>query len=132
MALIARPTSDGISRKVDGSGPRVLVVDDDGIVRQKLRALLSRAGFDVAEATSGEAALRRVGSFAAEVVVIDADLPGVSGIEATRRLAQQAPAAGVLMLMVAAEPALVLDAVRAGSAGVLLKDATDEAIIAGV
>jgi DNA-binding NarL/FixJ family response regulator len=110
----------------------VLVVDNDGIVRHGLRALLAREGFDVAVATSAKAALRRLRSFAAEVVIMEADMPGMSGIEATRRLAEQTPSTAVLLFMIAADESLVLDAVRAGSAGLLLKDAPFEDITAGV
>src|SRR5687768_590321 len=102
----------GISARADGSPMRVLVVYDDGLVRRGLRALLAREGCEVADATSGEAALRRLRSFAAEVVLMDLDMPGMSGIEATRRLAREAPSAAVLLLLIAPDRERVLDAVR--------------------
>lgn len=116
----------------DGHALRVLVVNDDGLVRTGLRALLEREGFEVAAVASGEVALRRNRSFAAEVVIMDTNMPGMSGIEATRRLVQEAPATLVLTLAVAADNEHVLDAVRAGSSGYLLKDVESADIVAGV
>jgi DNA-binding NarL/FixJ family response regulator len=60
------------------------------------------------------------------------DTPGMSGVEATRRLVEEAPATSVLTLAVAADDARVLDAVRAGSSGYLLKDVDGGDIVAGV
>lgn len=111
---------------------RVLVVDDDGIVRSGLRRLLETQGFEVVAVASGEAALHRIRSFAAEVVIMDTDMPGMSGIEATRRLVEKAPATSVLMLALAADNGRALDALRAGSSGYLLRDAESRDIVAAV
>jgi two-component system, NarL family, response regulator LiaR len=116
----------------DGDALRVLVVDDDGLVRTALRSLLEREGFEVAALARAEMALHRNRFFAADVVIVDIDMPGMCGIEATRRLVQEAPGTSVLTLGAAADDARVLDAVRAGSSGYLLKDAEPKDIVAAV
>jgi DNA-binding NarL/FixJ family response regulator len=116
----------------DGDALRVLVVDDDALVRTALRSLLEREGFEVAALASAEMALRRNRFFAAHVVIVDIDMPGMSGVEATRRLVKEAPGTSVLTLGDADDDALVLDAVRAGSSGYLLKDAESDDIVAAV
>jgi DNA-binding NarL/FixJ family response regulator len=110
----------------------VLVVDDHQLFRTGLRELLAEEGFDVEAADGGEAALRRVRRLAPDVVLMDVDMPGMSGIEATRRLRETAPATGVLMLTVFPDDDLVLQAVRAGASGYLLKDAELGEIVAGI
>jgi DNA-binding NarL/FixJ family response regulator len=111
---------------------RVLVVDDHHLFRTGLRELLAAEGFEVDAAAGGEQALRRVPEFAPDVVLMDIDMPGMSGIEATRRLRETAPATAVLMLTVFPDDDLVLQAVRAGASGYLLKDAELGQIVAGI
>jgi DNA-binding response OmpR family regulator len=65
---------------------RVLVVDDEPLVRKVLRSYLEAEGFAVAESGSGEAALDRVRSWAPDLVILDVMLPGIDGIEVLRRL----------------------------------------------
>jgi DNA-binding NarL/FixJ family response regulator len=111
---------------------RVLIVDDDDFCRTGLRALLDEAGFEVADSASGPAAVRRVPSFAPHVVVMDIDMPGMSGVEATPLVLEAAPQTSVLMLTIATHEAGVLDAIRAGASGYLLKDAELNVITAGI
>jgi DNA-binding NarL/FixJ family response regulator len=110
----------------------VLVAEEDELVHKRLRAVLASAGLEVVAVASGEGALLRNRSFAVDVVVMADDMPGMSGVEATRRLVQEAPATFVLTLAVAADDARVLDAVRADSSGYLLKDVDAGDIVAGV
>jgi DNA-binding NarL/FixJ family response regulator len=81
---------------------------------------------------SGEAALRRVPSFAPDVAVMDVSLPGMSGIEVTCRIREAAPTTAVVILTLLADDDLVLQAVRAGASGYLLKNAELEHITAGI
>jgi len=111
---------------------RVLVVDDHALFRTGLRELLEQEGFKVQEAGDGDAALRLVPSFAPDVVLMDAKMPGMGGIEATRRLRETAPTTAVLMLTGVAADELVLEAVRAGASGYLLKDVELSHITAGI
>ena len=77
---------------------RVLIVDDHDLFRTGLRLLLGQHGYEVADAAGADAGLRRLQSFRPDVVVMDVDMPGMSGIAATRRLLAQAPGTVVVML----------------------------------
>lgn len=111
---------------------RVLVVDDHDLFRTGLRALLTESGFDVGDARSGEAALQRLRSFPAEVVLMDMRMPGMGGNAATALITQRAPRARVVMLTVAADDADIVAAFRAGACGFLLKNAELDEIVAAV
>jgi NarL family two-component system response regulator LiaR len=112
-----------------GTEVRVVVVDDQPIVRTAVRTMLSEVGIEVVgEAEDGEAAVRMVSELAPEVVVMDLGLPGISGIEATRRLTTVAPVSRVLVLTGSADQHDVFDAILAGACGYLLKDASAEEI----
>lgn len=113
-------------------GTRVLVVDDHDLFRTGLRSLLEEEGFDVTDAASGPEAVRRARGFAPDVVVMDMNMPEMTGVEATPLVLQAAPDASVLMLTIATDDSRVLAAVRAGASGYLLKDAPLEEIAAGV
>ena len=107
-------------------------MDDHDLFRTGLRTLLEESGFDASEAAGGEAALRRVGALRPDVIVMDLNMPGMSGIEATRRVLELVPEASVLILTISNDDARVVDAVRAGAQGYLLKDAPLEEIVAGI
>ena len=111
---------------------RVLLVDDHDLFRVGLRELLEEEGFTVDDASSGEAGVRRCRSMRPDVVVMDLSMPGMSGIEATREVLAVHPGASVLMLTVAADDERVLEAIRAGAVGYLLKEARLAEIVAGV
>jgi DNA-binding NarL/FixJ family response regulator len=111
---------------------RLLIVDDHDLFRTGLRALLEEEGFEVRDADSGRVALALCRSFEPDVVVMDMNMPEMSGIEATRALLHERPGTPVLMLTVTADDEHVLDAVRAGASGYLLKDAPLGEIVAGV
>jgi two-component system nitrate/nitrite response regulator NarL len=106
-----------------GDRLRVLVVDDSELFRTGLRTLLASEGFDLADSASGEAAIRRAPSFLPHVVLMDVRMPGMSGIEATRLVLEAAPGTAVMMFTGSGDCAEMLEAVRAGASGYLLKDA---------
>ena len=110
----------------------MLVVDDHDLFRTGLRALLEEEGFEVADAAGGAEAVRRARGFSPDVVVMDMNMPEMTGVEATPLVLEAAPAASVLMLTMATDDLRVLAAVRAGASGYLLKDAPLEEIAAGV
>jgi DNA-binding NarL/FixJ family response regulator len=110
---------DEPTRERSTASLRVLVVDDSELFRTGLRALLSEA-FEVESAASGDAALRQVVTFGPDVVVMDMDMPGMSGNDATRRILELAPATYV-MVLTGSECGDVLGAIRAGASGYLLK-----------
>lgn len=127
-----REEADEVSDTVGTAHVRVLVVDDHDLFRSGLRSLLEEEGFLVADSSGGEAAVGRAASFDPDVVVMDMNMPGMSGIEATPLVLQAAPSASVLMLTIATDESRVFEAFRAGASGYLLKDAELSDIVAGV
>ena len=110
---------------MERSGPiRVMVVDDHPMWRDAVARDLAEAGYDVvATAADGAQALRVAGAARPDVVVLDLQLPDASGVEVTRGLRAACPAARVLVLSASGEQQDVLDAVKAGAVGYLLKSA---------
>lgn len=113
---------------------RVIVVDDHDLFRSGLRRLLQEqdALEVVADARRGEEAVQRAAELRPDVVVMDVNMPGMSGVNATRALREISPLTAVLMLTVSADEEAVLDAVLAGASGYLLKDATLPEIVRGI
>ena len=113
---------------------RVLVVDDHPIVRQGLVAYLgSRDDITVVgEAADGQAAVAAAARLRPDVVLLDLVMPRMDGVEATRRLRELVPDARVLVLTSFAAEDQVVDAVRAGAAGYLLKDVEPADISAAI
>ena len=110
---------------MERSGPiRVMVVDDHPMWRDAVARDLAEAGYDVvATAADGAQALRIAGAARPDVVVLDLQLPDASGVDVTRGLRAACPAARVLVLSASGEQQDVLDAVKAGAVGYLLKSA---------
>jgi len=104
---------------------RVMVVDDHPMWRDAVARDLTEAGYAVvATAADGAQALRVAGAARPDVVVLDLRLPDMSGVEVTRGLQAANPAVRVLVLSASGEQQDVLDAVKAGAVGYLLKSAT--------
>ena len=112
---------------------RVLLVDDHDLFRTGLLNLLRENGVQVVgEAESGRVALRLVRDLAPDVVVMDLNMPGISGVEATRHIASIAPLTRVLVLTISEDDGDVMDAVMAGACGYLLKDSSIQQLVAGI
>jgi DNA-binding NarL/FixJ family response regulator len=112
---------------------RVLIVDDHDLFRTGLRNLLEEQGVQVAgEAASGSEAVRSVREIAPDVVVMDLNMPGMGGVEATRHIASIAPLTRVVVLTISDEDADVMDAILAGACGYLLKDSSIDELMAGI
>ena len=112
---------------------RVVVADDHPFYRSGLTRSLKAHGIAVvAEAPNGEAAIRAVRETVPDVVVMDLNMPGVSGLEATRRLLDEAPETRVLVLTVSADETDLTDAIVAGACGYLLKDRPVQEVIEGI
>jgi DNA-binding NarL/FixJ family response regulator len=124
----ARPESAGDTRI------RVLVADDHASFRSGLRSLLATASdIELAgEAATGDDAIRLAGSAQPDVVLMDVNMPGLDGIEATRRLVDGAPHVAVLVLTMHDDDETVFAAIRAGARGYLLKGATRAEILRAV
>src|SRR5437762_5181862 len=112
---------------------RVLIVDDHDLFRSGLRNLLEEEGVQiVGEASAGQEALEIVRELAPDVVVMDLNMPGMGGVEATRHIASHAPLTRVLMLTISDQDNDVIDAILAGACGYLLKDSSIQDLMAGI
>ena len=112
---------------------RVLIVDDHDLFRSGLRNLLEDEGVQVVgEAAAGHEALNIVREVAPDVVVMDLNMPGMGGVEATRHISTIAPLTRVVMLTISDQDNDVIDAILAGACGYLLKDSSIQELIAGI
>jgi DNA-binding NarL/FixJ family response regulator len=112
---------------------RVLIVDDHDLFRSGLRNLLEDEGVHVVgEASAGQEALNIVREVAPDVVVMDLNMPGMGGVEATRHISTIAPLTRVVMLTISDQDNDVIDAILAGACGYLLKDSSIQELIAGI
>ena len=113
-----------------GTEIRVLLVDDHDFFRGGLRELLTEhGGVDVvAEAADGGEGIELADRHRPDVVVMDLNMPGLSGVEATERLTASSADARVLVLTISADDTTVVDAIKAGASGYMLKDAPVEEI----
>lgn len=113
---------------------RILIADDHAVVRAGLRALLERHGHFrvVAEAATGEEAIQKAQENRPDVAVLDIRMPGVSGIEACRRIIQTVPGCRVVMLTSYAEDELLMAAIQAGASGYVLKRIGDNELVQAV
>ncbi len=112
---------------------RVMLVDDHVLVRMGFRMLLADAQVEVVcEAGSGEEACQAFAAAAPDVVVMDLSMPGMGGLEATRRLLAQDPKVRILALSAHEDTAHPQRVLRAGALGYLAKRSAPEALIAAV
>ena len=112
---------------------RVMLVDDHALVRMGFRMLLADAQVEVVcEAGSGEQACQEYAAVAPDVVVMDLSMPGMGGLEATRRLLAQDPKARILALSAHEDTAHPRRVLRAGALGYLAKRSAPEALIVAV
>jgi DNA-binding NarL/FixJ family response regulator len=112
---------------------RVVIADDHPFYREGLARLLRESGIEVVgEVPNAEAAIEIVEETAPDVVIMDLRMPGLSALEATRRLSERAPASRVLVLSASAQEADVADAILAGASGYVLKDRPVEEVVAGI
>ena len=109
---------------------RIVIADDQPMMRAGFKAVLESTGDIevVGEASTGEEAVRAATEYAPDVVLMDIRMPGMDGIEATRRLPRQR----VLILTTFGLDEYIIDALRAGASGFLLKDAPTREVVAAV
>jgi DNA-binding NarL/FixJ family response regulator len=112
----------------------VLLVDDHALVRKGFRRMLEddAAISIVGEASEGEEAVRLTLELKPRVVVMDCALPGINGIDATRRIRAAMPDATVLMLSMHSEDTLVRQALEAGARGYILKNALELDLVSAI
>ena len=113
---------------------RVLIADDHAIVRKGIRALLSESGgFEVvAEAADGQEAVHLAAETRPDVILMDLLMPGMDGIEATRRITSQQPDAHILVLTSFAADNKLFPAIKAGATGYLLKDSAPDELLRAI
>ncbi len=113
---------------------RVLIADDHPVFRYGMRAILAAEPGTVlvGEATSGEEAVELTEGLDPDVILMDLNMPGVNGIEATRRILEKNPRMGILMLTMFEDDDSVFAAMRAGARGYLLKTADRDDVLRAV
>jgi len=113
---------------------RVAIIEDNSTIRESLETMVNLApGCQCVGAWgSAEDALRVVRNQAPDVVLMDIQLPNMSGVECTAQLKEQLPAAQIIMVTVYEDPNRIFQALRAGACGYLLKRSTPEQIIAAI
>src|SRR5260370_2337457 len=113
---------------------RILIADDHPVFRYGLRALLSAEPTTevVGEATTGEEAIAQALSLQPDVILMDVNMPGINGIEATRRIVAEMPHVNILVLTMFDDDDSVFAAMRAGARGYLLKGAEGEETVRAI
>lgn len=113
----------------DCAAIRIIVADDHPVYRWGLKTLLSNIGLRIVyEAKSAAEALAMAQTLRPELVLMDISMPGLNGIEATRKLVAKCPEIGVIIVTMLADKDTFLSAVRAGARGFLLKEASWEEV----
>lgn len=113
---------------------RLLIADDHALFREGVRALfLALPDIEVVgEAADGEAAIQQVDVLQPDVVLMDINMPGINGIEATRRILSNQPNMGIIMVTMLEDDASVFAAMRAGARGYVLKGAHHDEILQAI
>jgi two-component system nitrate/nitrite response regulator NarL len=111
----------------------VVLVDDHDLFRGGLRDILEDQGVNVVgEADTGERGAELVAELAPDVAVMDLNMPGIGGVEATRLVASKTPATHVLVLTISSDDDSIMQAMMAGASGYMLKDASVEELVAAI
>lgn len=113
---------------------RVLIADDHVFYREGVRALLANSPdiTMVGEASSGEEVIARTAELLPDVILMDLKMPGINGIDATRRIHESHPKTGVLVITMFDDDDSVFAAIRAGARGYLLKDADKDELVRAI
>ena len=113
---------------------RVLLVDDHVLFRSGVRTLLERSDdFEVVDETGdGLEGIKRARSLKPDVVLLDLNMPGVGGIEAVKAIVEESPEVRVLMLTVSEDAADLMEALRSGASGYLLKNIEMEELVSAI
>jgi DNA-binding NarL/FixJ family response regulator len=110
---------------------RLLIVDDHTLFREGLRALFSTIEDIelVGEATTGNEAVELADELQPDVILMDIDMPGMSGVQATRSILRTTPSTGIVMVTMLEDDASVFSAMRAGARGYVLKGAQPKELV---
>ena len=119
------------NRATQAEPARLLIADDHALVREGLRTMLS--GEDdiqvIAEANDGKEALSLCRNVRPDLVLMDVRMPVMDGLESTRRIKQEMPQVSVVMVTMHENPDYLFEAIKAGAAGYVLKDASGERLL---
>ena len=121
--------------RTSGSAIRVLIADDQTHFRQGLRVVLSDSDGRievVGEAADGDAAIEQAQRLHPDVALLDVRMPGTDGLRAARAIRESIPSVRILMLTMSDDPDDIALATKAGAAGYLLKERTNEELIDAV
>ncbi len=109
---------------------RILIADDHPLTREALAGLLAANGFDVVgQAAEGEEAIERARELRPDLVVLDLTMPGMDGLTALPRIREVAPDASIVVLTASEDDDSLLEAIRLGATGYLLKNEPPERIV---
>jgi two-component system response regulator NreC len=113
---------------------RILIADDHGVIRAGLRAMLEDEPDlqVVAEAANGEEALHLAAKFLPDIALMDIGMPGLDGIEVTRRLRKLSPKTQVLILSVYEDETLLSEAIKAGASGYVIKRGLEGELLSAI
>lgn len=133
-ATKAKPVRTELKTRTSGPAIRLLLVDDHPVVREGLRSCLAMHPRlqVIGEAASGEEALRLAERLNPDLVLMDINLPGMTGLEATTRLRKVAPAAKVLILSVHDRREYISQVPHCGARGYVLKDASPAELVRAI
>ena len=119
-------------RQTPDARPRLMVVDDQTLFRTGLVELLRKSFEVVTEAQDGAQAVRKAAAHRPDVILMDVEMPFMNGIEAMQRVLKAHPEMKVIILTAHPDDAYVLEAMRTGASGYVLKDADAESIVADI
>lgn len=113
---------------------RILIADDHTLFREGLRSLLASVADTevVGEAATGQDAIDQAAALQPDAVLMDIQMPGINGIEATRRILRSHPAAGIIMVTMLEDDASIFAAMRAGARGYVLKGANHQELLQAI
>ncbi|HEX2947121.1 MAG TPA: response regulator transcription factor [Clostridia bacterium] len=112
---------------------KVLLVDDQQLLLDGVKTLLSlNNDMEVATAGSGEAAVEMAETFSPDIILMDIRMPGMGGVEATKQIKERHPAIAILILTTFDDDGYIIDALRYGASGYLLKDIEGERLIKSI
>ena len=113
---------------------RILIADDHPLFRKGMRTLLTATADTevIGEATTGREVIELAAALQPDVILMDLQMPGVNGIEATRQILQTSPHIRILVITLFEDDASVFSALRAGARGYLLKDADQDELLRAV
>jgi len=112
---------------------RILLADDHVIVRQGIKYILDEEGFQVVgEASNGQEAIHLAEKLGPDVAVLDVEMPILNGIDATKEIVKASPMTKTVLLTMHSEYRFVLNGLRAGARGYLLKERASEDLVKAV